>query len=489
MIKKTEQDQIQNYLFDASNTKGFCEAVFFPEDEEDVKSIFNESSGKKIPVTISGNRTGLTGAAVPYGGNVISTEKLNKILEVKNDYVLVEPGVILSDLQKYLNDKGLFYPPDPTETSCFIGGTVATNASGARTFKYGATRNFVQSLEIILVNGNKINLERGKVFARENILRLIDETGIKYNFEIPDIGMPAIKNAAGYYFKPGMDAIDLFIGSEGTLGTITKIGLKVLPTPETIISSVVFFKSDDDAFSFVNESRTKSFVSKSAGDHHSINALALEFFDGNALRFLQNHYNKIPVDANAAVWFEQDCSLKFQEKILDEWIQLISTNNGDLNNSWFALTQKEFDEIVSFRHAISEKVNEYIYQHNFRKLGTDVAVPDKVFPSFYNSIKDIVKKQKLEFVAYGHIGNSHIHLNMLPKTDEEFKTGKSLYREICLLALSKGGTFSAEHGVGKNKTQYLLKMYGEENIQKMKNVKKVFDPGMILCRGNLFNYD
>jgi D-lactate dehydrogenase (cytochrome) len=489
MIKKTEQEQIQNYLFDASNTKGFCDAVFFPENEEDVKTIFKESFEDKTPVTISGNRTGLTGAAVPYGGNVISTEKLDKIIELKENMVLVEPGVLLSDLQKKLKDEGLFYPPDPTETSCFIGGTVATNASGARTFKYGATRNFVQSLEIILANGNKINLERDKIFASGNLLKVVDETGIKYDLEIPDIGMPAIKNAAGYFFTPGMDAIDLFIGSEGTLGTITKIGLKVLPVPENIISSVVFFKSEDEALEFVNEARTKSFASNSNDDKNSINALALEFFDGNALRFLHNHYNKIPLDANAAVWFEQDCSTKSQEKILDDWIQLISNHNGDLNNSWFALTQKEFDEIVGFRHAISEKVNEYIYQHNFRKLGTDVAVPDKLFPSFYKSIKDIVKEQKLEFVAYGHVGNSHIHLNMLPKTDEEFKTGKNLYKEICLLALSKGGTFSAEHGVGKNKTEYLLKMYGEENIQKMKNVKKIFDPEMILCRGNLFSYD
>ena len=177
MIKKTDQEQIQNYLFDASNTKGYCDEVFFPENENDVKEVFKSNSQNKTPVTISGNRTGLTGAAVPYGGVVISTEKLNKIINLSDNLVIVEPGVILSDLQKYLNEKGFFYPPDPTETSCFIGGTVATNASGARTFKFGATRNFVQSLEIILVNGNKINLDRGNTFARDNQLELQDESG------------------------------------------------------------------------------------------------------------------------------------------------------------------------------------------------------------------------------------------------------------------------------------------------------------------------
>ena len=306
MIKKSDQEQIQNYLFDASNTKGFCDSVFFPENEADVKEIFKESSGSKVPVTISGNRTGLTGAAVPFGGNVVSTEKLNKILGLNEGLVIVEPGVILSDLQKFLNEKELFYPPDPTETSCFIGGTVATNASGARTFKYGATRNFIHSLEIILANGNKLNLERGKVFAKNNLLELTDESGLKYNFRIPDIEMPSTKNAAGYFCKPNMDAIDLFVGSEGTLGTITKVGLKVLKTPETIISSVVFFKTEEDALEFVNEARINSFALKENSDENSVNALALEFFDENALRFLQNHFNKIPSSAKAAIWFEQD---------------------------------------------------------------------------------------------------------------------------------------------------------------------------------------
>ena len=495
MIKKTDQDQIQNYLFDASNTKGYCDEVFFPENENEVKEVFKSNSENKTPVTISGNRTGLTGAAVPYGGVVISTEKLNKIIKLSDNLVIVEPGVILSDFQKYLNEKGFFYPPDPTETSCFIGGTVATNASGARTFKYGATRNFVQSLEIILTNGNKINLDRGKTFAKDNQLELKDESGKIYNINVPDIKMPSTKNAAGYFCKPNMDAIDLFIGSEGTLGTITKIGLKIHHTPETIVSSVVFFNAEKDALEFVNEARLKSrrvrslstFAAKESSDENSINALALEYFDENALRFLQNHFNKIPLGAKTAIWFEQDCKKSMQENILDKWIKLISDHNGDLDNSWFALTQKEFDEIVGFRHSISEKVNEFIYQHGFRKLGTDVAVPDKNFPSFYESIKNLVREHNLEFVAYGHIGNSHIHLNMLPKTEEEFTTGKKVYKEICLLALSQGGTFSAEHGVGKNKTDYLLSMYGEENIQKMKQMKEVFDPDLILCKGNLFN--
>jgi D-lactate dehydrogenase (cytochrome) len=149
MIIKTEQDEIQNYLVDASNTRGFCDTVYIPESADEISAILIDANNKMQPVTISGNGTGLTGARVPQGGIVISTEKLNKIIEINTEemYVIVEPGVILSDLRDTLLSKGVLYPPDPTEWNCFVGGTVATNASGAKTFKYGPTRNYVKEKE------------------------------------------------------------------------------------------------------------------------------------------------------------------------------------------------------------------------------------------------------------------------------------------------------------------------------------------------------
>ena len=167
MIIKTEQDEIQNYLVDASNTKGFCEAVYIPENVSETGGIIKKANEKKHSITISGNGTGLTGARVPKGGIVISTEKLNKIIEInlEEKFALVEPGVLLSELQDAVNSKGLLYPPDPTERNCFIGGTVATNASGARTFKYGPTRNYVEELEIILPDGDFLFLKKGNNFA------------------------------------------------------------------------------------------------------------------------------------------------------------------------------------------------------------------------------------------------------------------------------------------------------------------------------------
>jgi D-lactate dehydrogenase (cytochrome) len=136
MIIKSNQDEIQDYLVDASNTKGYCDAVYLPENEEEIIRIFKEANTNKTPVTISGKRTGLTGGSVPLGGLVVSTEKLNKIIEINKDerFAIVQPGVLLSEFQQIVSEAGLFYPPDPTETNCFLGGTVATNASGAQTF-------------------------------------------------------------------------------------------------------------------------------------------------------------------------------------------------------------------------------------------------------------------------------------------------------------------------------------------------------------------
>ena len=169
MITKTEQNEIQDYLKDASNTKGYCDAVVYPENTDEVVAILNQANAEKTKVTICGNKTGLAGGSVPNGGIVLSTEKLNKILEIneKEKFAVVEPGVLLSNFLNELKPKKLYYPPDPTELNCFLGGTVATNASGSKTFKYGPTRNFVLGIEIVLPTGELLILERGQNFAKK----------------------------------------------------------------------------------------------------------------------------------------------------------------------------------------------------------------------------------------------------------------------------------------------------------------------------------
>jgi D-lactate dehydrogenase (cytochrome) len=491
MIKKTEQSEIQDYLKDASNTKGYCDAVYFPENADDIISLLKQANENRIKVTVCGNRTGLSGASVPIGGIVISTEKMNKALEINEaeKFAVVEPGVLLSAFHEELKQKNLYYPPDPTELNCFLGGTVATNASGSKTFKYGSTRDFVTGIEMILPDGDLLILERNRNFADKYNLFLTTESGRKIQLRIPSVKSLPLKNTAGYYCNENMDAIDLFIGSEGTLGIFTKLRLKLLNAPEQVLSSVIFFNSEEDGLNFIEEARTQSFKTRKEKLQNNIDALALEYFDKNALDFLRDDFRKIPADAESSVWFEQEMNNDSVSRLTDLWIKLIEKHNGDINHSWIAMNEKDKLQFIEFRHRISAKVNEFISSRNLRKLGTDFAVPDTELKRFYFKLKNEVIDAGLDYVIYGHFGNSHIHLNMLPKNAGEFEAAKKLYNEMCISAVRSGGTFSAEHGVGKNKKALLYNMYGEKVVEEMFRIKKTLDPNLILCYGNIFSVE
>ncbi|MEP6705543.1 MAG: FAD-binding oxidoreductase, partial [Acidobacteriota bacterium] len=264
MQTKTGLDQIQNYLTDASNMAGgHAEKLFIPETADEIGQILRDAYEQKIPVTISGARTGTVGGAVPFGGYVISMERLNKIKSIDRETMtaVVEPGVILGDFQKAVEADGLFYPPDPTEWSCQIGGTVATNASGARSFKYGATRGFVRRLRVMLADGSRLNLSRGdSISMTGEAIELKTDTGTKITVKPATYERPNVrKNVSGFYNIRPLDAIDLFIGSEGTLGMITEIELSLLDKPEGFFSGIVFFQRETDLLTFVDDARTLSF--------------------------------------------------------------------------------------------------------------------------------------------------------------------------------------------------------------------------------------
>lgn len=488
MIIKTSKDEIQNYLTDASNYSGFCDAVYIPENREETAILLKEMYSKKIPVTVSGSGTGLTGARVPEGGVVLSTEKLNRILEINTEEksAVVEPGVLLSVLQAEVNSKALLYPPDPTERNCFIGGTVATNASGEKTFKYGSTRNYVLGLEVLLANGELLKLERGKEQSADYNLKLKTEEGTEFILTIPDFNIPKLKNAAGYFCVNNMDAIDLFIGSEGTLGIITKVKLKLINFPEKIISCITYFNDEKDALSFIGKAKNISENTRMRNDPRCIDALALEFFDENSLKFLLEEYPQIPPEARAAVWFEQEVTKENEDYFLESWLELINQFHGDQDSTWLAVSDSDRKNIEKFRHSISAKVNEYLSRKNLRKLGTDAAVPDEYFHGFYFYSRNLAESKNLEYAAYGHFGNSHLHLNLLPRDESEVLLCREVYNDICRKAIELKGTISAEHGIGKIKKELFREMIGEEKFSAMKQIKKILDPDFILGRGNLF---
>ena len=488
MIINEKQDEILDYLKDASNLPGgHARRVLIPTSEEEIRQALREATEAGTPLTVSGAGTGLAGGRVPFGGDVLSMARMNRVRSIDLDRMraIVEPGVILGELQAMVEEAGAFYPPDPTERSAQIGGTVATNASGARTFKYGPTRDYITAARIALPTGELVVLRRGDQHAEGRSLRLVTDAGRSIELTLPDYTMPAVKHAAGYHVHDGMDALDLFIGSEGTLGVFTEIELGLIPLPEGIFSGVVFFPDEDATLGFVDEARALSRAARGKGD--VLEARALEFVDANALEFIRSAVSGIPEGAlGGAIWFEQEVTATGEERLLGEWYELILRHRGLADESWFAVGREDQRRLREFRHAVPSAVYEYISEHGQTKLGTDMAVPDAVLRELLTFYRAEFARAGIRHITYGHIGNSHLHANMFADGDEAVASARAVYRRLVERALDLGGTISAEHGVGKLKPEWLRRMYGAEAIEAMRRVKHALDPTSILGVGTMF---
>ncbi len=491
MQVKTQQDEFQSYLKDASNiVGGYAEKVFIPENEKEIAEILAEANAKKIPVTISGARTGTVGGAIPFGGYVISMEKLNQVKEInkKDCFAVVQGGTILKDFQRLVESENLFYPPDPTEWSCQIGGNIATNASGARSFKYGATRRYVRALKVILPNGETLSLKRGKIFSEKGYIELQTDQGSIIRAKLPTYRQPNVrKNTTGYFSGDKVDAVDIFIGSEGTLGVIVEAELELLPKPEAFFSGIVFFKDERDLLDFVFEARELSFRSRAERNQNEIDATLLEYFDSQSLKFISQKFPETPQTVSSAIFFEQETTQDNEDLLLEKWNALLEKHNASLEISWFTTNEQDREKMRQFRHALPVAVNERIARYNQRKVGTDMAVPDENFLSFLRFYKIKLEESGIDYVIFGHIGDSHLHANLLPKNEEEAVKSRHLYGRFIAQAIMLGGTISAEHGIGKHKRKYLYVQFGERYLNEMVAMKKAFDPHGILGQGNLFD--
>ncbi|MFN2578449.1 MAG: FAD-binding oxidoreductase [Pyrinomonadaceae bacterium] len=499
MISKTNPDQIQNYLTDASYLKGGnASQVVFPETAHDVAKILADATRTQTPVTVSGAGTGTVAGRVPCGGTVIATDKLNHIQSITREeaggMAIVEAGVRLIDLQRAVDAEGFLYPPDPTERSCFIGGNIATNASGARTFKYGPTRKYVERLKIVLATGEVIHLRRGELHVDGNsLIRVPLASGRIIEARLPSYQMPRVrKHASGYYVEPGMDVIDLFIGSEGTLGVIVEAELKLLPKPEGLLSGIVFFSDEANLLAFVSAARERSLQNRirsrgvSEGNFDGLDARALEYFDVESLRFLRQKYDTVPEAAAGAIFFEQETDAATEDELMNQWLSVLESHHALSEQSWFATNEQDHAKLREFRHALPVLMNEWFARHNQRKVSTDMAVPDEAFAAMLRFYQDALRGGDLRHTIFGHIGDNHVHVNILPRNDDEADRAWKIYRTFIRRAVEVGGTISAEHGIGKLKREYLRELYGDEHLREMATLKRAFDPAGILGRGTMF---
>lgn len=427
----------EKYLSDGmKRKKGKAEALVFPVSSEEVSKVVKFAYENNIAVTPRGAGTGLTGATIPTaGGIVIDVSKMDKILELDKETltITVEPGILLNELQQYVEERDLFYPPDPGEKNASIGGNISTNAGGMRAVKYGVTRNYVVALEVVLADGSSIN-----------------------------VGKKVIKDSSG------LDLKDLIIGSEGTLGIITKAVLKLIPKPKKSISTLIPFNSlanaVDSVIKIINKNakptaiefverdvieNAEKFLKLQFPDNRG-NAYLLLTFDGDEEFEIVNNYTKVKEVclANGAIDF------------------IILDKSEDIDRAW-----KIRGALVTSVEAVSEQEP------------IDIEVPINRIVDFISFTKEAEVQYGIKMTSFGHAGDGNVHLCVIRGSlgDEEWnEKSKLLLSALYKKSRELGGLPSGEHGIGLNKRPYFLDVTEKINVSYMKKIKSVFDEKNIL---------
>lgn len=463
MVFYDSQEQIDSFLTDASNIKGKTNNVYIPENINEFTEIIAEKTASNIPILIRGSGTSTTGASVPTNDTLISTQKLNNIIDFdkKNKIITIEPGLKLNELNDFCKINDLFFPPNPTEIEATIGGNIATNASGARSFLYGTTANYVKGIDVIIHNTDKVQ-----------------SISIDCN-SIPTYSPNRLKNASGYtYFKKNSPYLS-FIGSEGTIGAISKIKLQLIKPANNIIGLFIFFDSYSKTFEFVSSIRKMTF-----DPTNLITARLIEFYDKNSLSIINKNLSGIPNSSKTGIWIEQEVS-RNEDEIIEKWFEIIEKYSNLADDTIFAQDETYHRKLSELRHSIPLYVNEKISRNNIRKVGTDTAVPHEKFQEYFDNMYRLLEESRLEYLIFGHIGNSHLHTNIIPNNINELKHSIEVYDKIMHYAISIGGTISAEHGIGKIKNEYFKKM-NFQLYNEYKKIKAFYDPKNLFGRGNIF---
>ena len=442
----TDEETRKNYGHDETEDLSFPpHVVVKPANTEEVAQILKISNTYKIPTTPIGARTGLSGGALSiYGGIAISMERFNKIIEIdeKNLQVTTEPGVITQVLRETVAEKGLFYPVDPSSMgSCFIGGNIAENSGGARALKYGVTKDYVLNLEVVLPTG-----------------------------DIIWTGANTLKNSTGY------NLTQLMVGSEGTLGIVTKIVLKLIPkNTHNVLLLVPFYKAE------------QACEAVSAIFRAGIVPSALEFMERDAIDWSVKYLEGISVDVKpehqAHLLIEVDGN--YPEILMQEAEKILEVvEQFEIDEVLFADTEDQKNALWKMRRGVAEAVKaNSIYKEE------DTVVPRYELPKLLKGIKEIGAKYGFQSVCYGHAGDGNLHVNIIKgnMTDDNWKTEvpKGI-REIFELTVGLKGTLSGEHGIGLVQKNYMDIAFSKVHLELMERIKAIFDPNNVLNPGKIF---
>lgn len=443
----TDDESLQHYSHDETeNLQYFPEVILKPGTAAEISEILKICNKHNIPVTPRGGGTGLSGGALAHlGGVLLSVERMNSIIEIdeRNLQVTVEPGVITEVLQDAVKEKKLFYPPDPSSRgSCFIGGNIAENSGGPKAVKYGVVKDYVLNLEVVLPTG-----------------------------EIIWTGSNVLKNSTGY------NLTQLVVGSEGTLGIVTKIVLKLIPLPEFDLLMLVPFKNLEQAGEAVSAIFRAGFVPS-----------AMELMEIDSLKIVSGFVdsNAVPVtdDTAAHLIIEVDGN---NIDVLMQEMEAIGNllNQYDIGEIYFADDAQQKAELWKLRRRVAEAVKMIGYT-----IEEDTVVPRAELPALIRGVKALGKKYDFEVVCYGHAGDGNLHIRIrkegIPNSYGNPEMNNIL-RELFGIVKDLGGTISGEHGIGLIQKGFTDIVFNESNLRLMREIKKAFDPNNILNPGKIFD--
>jgi len=443
---ETDDDIRLMFAADASGLRYVPEGVARPESVEEVMEVVRRAADAKTPVTPAGMQTSTTGASITGEGVLLSLRALSPIIDIDRQarLVRVSAGAILGDVKRLAAAEGLLLAPDPTsEEESSVGGAIACNASGARTLKYGATREHVQSVKVVLASGEVVDFRR---------------SGLE-------------KNTAGYAFAH--EPVDWFVGSEGTLGVVVEAELSLLPLPERVIGLEIPFANERDALAFVVAARESSRVFPRC----------LEYFDELAVEIARNSEGLVP-DSGTMVYVEQEA------ETLDAWLALSEQHNAQVDDVRVFDGEQALATARRIRHAVPATMNERGSGHRHaggRKVSTDWAVPYRRLHEAITMSRELARQAGIaQAVTYGHAGNGHPHQNYIARNVEELEAIERVVEETLRSVVAMGGTVSAEHGIGKLKRRWLPLQLSPIELGVMRSVKRELDPLGILAPGNIF---
>ena len=445
-----------------------------------------------------GAQSSLTGGATPRGELIVSTRGLAGITLLAGGTVRVGAGVPLAELQRRLTAHSLYYPPVPTFDGAFVGGTIATNAAGAATFKYGSTRGWVDALTVVLADGSMLDLRRGDVTAStEGAFELDYGSGTVISITVPTYRMPNVpKLSAGYFARPGMDLIDLFIGSEGTLGIVVEATLRVIPLPRRCVV-LVSCRSDEQALSVTAAMRFEAAASwRGEGP---LDVSAIEYIDARAI-------SKLPDAAFERAGVPRPRAMS---PLLLVQIEVQGAGDNALRRLEAVLAQcgveddpqvaapgddRAASRLFELREAVPSAINALVAAAKARlgpeiqKTAADIIVPFDRLADSMTLYRTAFERRELDYALWGHLSDGNLHPNVVPRSMAEFESGRDAILEIARGAIAMGGAPLAEHGVGRNaiKQRLLQELYEERGIEEMRAVKRALDPGWKLSPGVLF---